>query len=112
MQRSIEAQEKELIQLKREAKLNGGFYVDPEAKLLFSRIRGIHAVHPRTRKILQLLCLRQVFVLRTHGVSHFNADFQWSFSKGEQGNNEYASSGRTICYLWVSQSEECVRADL
>ncbi|OMO76571.1 hypothetical protein CCACVL1_15600 [Corchorus capsularis] len=25
--------EKELIQLKREAKLNGGFYVDPEAKL-------------------------------------------------------------------------------
>ena len=34
-------QEKELIQLKREAKLKGGFYVDPEAKLLFIvRIRG------------------------------------------------------------------------
>lgn len=30
-----------LIQLKREAKLKGGFYVDPEAKLLFIvRIRG------------------------------------------------------------------------
>ncbi|OMO65035.1 NAD-dependent epimerase/dehydratase [Corchorus olitorius] len=54
--------EKELIQLKGEAKLNGGFYVDPEAKLLFIiRIRGIHAMHPRTRKILQLLCLRQIF---------------------------------------------------
>jgi len=34
-------QEKELIRLKREAKLKGGFYVDPEAKLLFIiRIRG------------------------------------------------------------------------
>lgn len=34
-------QEKELISLKREAKLKGGFYVDPEAKLLFIiRIRG------------------------------------------------------------------------
>ncbi|KAG4129837.1 hypothetical protein ERO13_D09G105000v2 [Gossypium hirsutum] len=54
------AQEKELIQLKREARLKGGFYVDPEAKLLFIiRIRGINAMHPRTRKILQLLRLRQ-----------------------------------------------------
>lgn len=34
-------QQKELIQLKREAKLKGGFYVDPEVKLLFIiRIRG------------------------------------------------------------------------
>ncbi|KAG4129841.1 hypothetical protein ERO13_D09G105000v2 [Gossypium hirsutum] len=56
------AQEKELIQLKREARLKGGFYVDPEAKLLFIiRIRGINAMHPRTRKILQLLRLRQIF---------------------------------------------------
>ncbi|GMN43782.1 hypothetical protein TIFTF001_012974 [Ficus carica] len=52
--------EKELIQLKREAKLKGGFYVEPEAKLLFIvRIRGINAMHPKTRKILQLLRLRQ-----------------------------------------------------
>ncbi|XP_022752427.1 60S ribosomal protein L7-4-like isoform X2 [Durio zibethinus] len=59
--KEYEAQEKELIQLKREAKLKGGFYVDPEAKLLFIiRIRGINAMHPRTRKILQLLRLRQV----------------------------------------------------
>ncbi|KAJ1439834.1 Ribosomal protein L7, eukaryotic [Sesbania bispinosa] len=55
-------QQKELIRLKREAKLKGGFYVDPEAKLLFIiRIRGINAMHPKTRKILQLLRLRQIF---------------------------------------------------
>ncbi|XP_078163822.1 large ribosomal subunit protein uL30w-like [Carex rostrata] len=57
-----EAQEKELVQLKREARLKGGFYVSPEAKLLFIvRIRGINAMHPKTRKILQLLRLRQIF---------------------------------------------------
>ncbi|XP_027329384.1 60S ribosomal protein L7-4-like [Abrus precatorius] len=57
-----EEQQKELIRLKREAKLKGGFYVDPEAKLLFIiRIRGINAMHPKTRKILQLLRLRQIF---------------------------------------------------
>ncbi|KAM2917221.1 hypothetical protein FF1_046048 [Malus domestica] len=57
-----EQQEKELIQLKREAKLKGGFYVDPEAKLLFIiRIRGINAIDPKTKKILQLLRLRQIF---------------------------------------------------
>ncbi|XP_011626987.1 60S ribosomal protein L7-2 isoform X1 [Amborella trichopoda] len=55
-------QELELIKLKREAKLKGGFYVNPEAKLLFIiRIRGINAMHPKTRKILQLLRLRQIF---------------------------------------------------
>ncbi|CAI0459983.1 unnamed protein product [Linum tenue] len=55
-------QDKELIRLKREAKLKGGFYVNPEAKLLFIvRIRGINAIDPKTRKILQLLRLRQIF---------------------------------------------------
>ncbi|KAK7255056.1 hypothetical protein RIF29_28458 [Crotalaria pallida] len=55
-------QEKELIRLKREAKLRGGFYVEPEAKLLFIiRIRGINAIDPKTRKILQLLRLRRIF---------------------------------------------------
>ena len=58
-------QERDLIRLKRDAKLRGGFYVDPEAKLLFIiRIRGINDMHPKTRKILQLLRLRQIF----HGV--------------------------------------------
>ncbi|XP_020682723.1 60S ribosomal protein L7-2 [Dendrobium catenatum] len=55
-------QERELIQLKRDARLKGGFYVCPEAKLLFIiRIRGINAMHPKTKKILQLLRLRQIF---------------------------------------------------
>ncbi|KAL5554551.1 hypothetical protein UlMin_041952 [Ulmus minor] len=55
-------QAKELIQLKREAKLQGGFYVEPEAKLLFIvRIRGINAMDPKSKKILQLLRLRQIF---------------------------------------------------
>uniref|UniRef100_A0A2N9G3U4 Ribosomal protein L30 ferredoxin-like fold domain-containing protein n=1 Tax=Fagus sylvatica TaxID=28930 RepID=A0A2N9G3U4_FAGSY len=60
--KEYDEQQKELIQLKREAKLKGGFYVNPEAKLLFIiRIRGINAMHPKTRKILQLLRLRQIF---------------------------------------------------
>ncbi|KAF6163659.1 hypothetical protein GIB67_036119 [Kingdonia uniflora] len=55
-------QQKELIRLKREAKLKGGFYVNPEAKLLFIiRIRGINAMDPKSKKILQLLRLRQIF---------------------------------------------------
>ncbi|KAJ7240114.1 hypothetical protein O6H91_17G088100 [Diphasiastrum complanatum] len=55
-------QELDLIRLKREAKLKGGFYVEPEAKILFViRIRGINDMHPKTRKILQLLRLRQIF---------------------------------------------------
>ncbi|CAL5419189.1 unnamed protein product [Camellia sinensis] len=57
-----EEQQRQLVQLKREARLKGGFYVNPEAKLLFIvRIRGINAMHPKTRKILQLLRLRQIF---------------------------------------------------
>ncbi|CAM6128726.1 unnamed protein product [Calypogeia fissa] len=55
-------EESDLISLKREAKLKGGFYVEAEAKLLFViRIRGINDMHPKTRKILQLLRLRQIF---------------------------------------------------
>ncbi|XP_011626738.1 60S ribosomal protein L7-2 isoform X1 [Amborella trichopoda] len=60
--KEYQEQELELVRLKREAKLKGGFYVSPEAKLLFIiRIRGINAMHPKTRKILQLLRLRQIF---------------------------------------------------
>ncbi|KAL5989417.1 Large ribosomal subunit protein uL30w [Asimina triloba] len=41
--KEYEDQEKELICLKREARLKGGFYVSPEAKLLFIiRIRGVY----------------------------------------------------------------------
>ncbi|XP_047957450.1 60S ribosomal protein L7-4-like [Salvia hispanica] len=66
------AQERELIQLKREARLKGGFYVNPEAKLLFIiRIRGINAMHPTTKKILQLLRLRQVMTHLVNVLLHF-----------------------------------------
>ncbi|KAJ9560916.1 hypothetical protein OSB04_006076 [Centaurea solstitialis] len=60
--KEYEDQQKELIQLKREARLKGGFYVNPEAKMLFIiRIRGINAMDPKSKKILQLLRLRQIF---------------------------------------------------
>ncbi|KAE9604713.1 hypothetical protein Lal_00010894 [Lupinus albus] len=60
--KEYDEQQKELIRLKREAKLKGGFYVDPEAKLLFIiRIRGINGMDPKSRKILQLLRLRRIF---------------------------------------------------
>ena len=48
-------QEKELMQLKREARLKGGFYVSPEAKLLFViRIRGYEAIS--SHLLIRLLC--------------------------------------------------------
>jgi len=54
-------QEKDLVRLKREAKAKNGFYVPAEAKLMFViRIRGLNKVHPKTKKILQLLRLRQI----------------------------------------------------
>jgi len=53
--------ERDLIRLKRQAKSAGNLYVEAEAKLAFvTRIRGINAVAPQTRKILQLLRLRQI----------------------------------------------------
>jgi len=46
---------------KRVAKKNNNFYVEPEAKLAFVvRIRGINGIHPKPRKILQLLRLRRI----------------------------------------------------
>ncbi|KAL0224726.1 hypothetical protein RCL1_002638 [Eukaryota sp. TZLM3-RCL] len=54
--------EKEAITKRREAEANGGFYVPAEAKVAFVvRIRGINDIDPRTRKILYLLRLRQIF---------------------------------------------------
>lgn len=54
-------QEADLIRLRRAAKAKGGFYVEPEAKLVFViRIRGLNGVAPKTRKILQLLRLRRI----------------------------------------------------
>ncbi len=44
------AQESDLIRLKRVAKLEKGFFVEPEAKLAFVvRIRGLNKIHPKVR---------------------------------------------------------------
>eukprot|EP00931_Biecheleriopsis_adriatica_P054398 TRINITY_DN319_c0_g1_i4.p1 TRINITY_DN319_c0_g1~~TRINITY_DN319_c0_g1_i4.p1 ORF type:complete len:279 (+),score=90.06 TRINITY_DN319_c0_g1_i4:71-838(+) len=52
---------KELVSLRREAKVNGNFFVEPEAKLLFVvRIVGIIKLSPKPRKVLQLLRLKQL----------------------------------------------------
>ena len=50
-------QEKDLIRLKREAKKNNGFYVEPEGKLAFVvRIRGINDMHPKVPDTQLSLC--------------------------------------------------------
>lgn len=50
-----------LIELKRAAKAEGKLYKPADSKILFVvRIRGINRVSPKTKKILQLLRLRQV----------------------------------------------------
>jgi large subunit ribosomal protein L7e len=54
-------QQRDAIRLKRQARKFGNFYVEGEPKLAFViRIRGVNQVHPRARKILQLLRLRQI----------------------------------------------------
>jgi large subunit ribosomal protein L7e len=53
--------EKSLIRMKRQAKNNGNFFIEAQAKVLFVvRIRGINRTSPKTQKILQLLRLRQI----------------------------------------------------
>merc|ERR1712216_938254 len=55
------SQENDLVRLKRQAKKAGNIYVEDEAKLAFVvRIRGINGMHPKTKKIMQLLRLRQI----------------------------------------------------
>merc|ERR1712060_395719 len=55
------ANEKQLVDLRREAKLGGNFFVEPEAKLIFIvRIVGIIKMSPKPRKVLQLLRLLQI----------------------------------------------------
>jgi len=54
-------QQKAELALRREAKKAGNYYVPDEPKLAFVvRIRGINKIHPRPRKVLQLLRLRQI----------------------------------------------------
>merc|ERR1712070_118760 len=50
-----------LIRQRRQAKAIGNYFCEPEAKLMFViRIRGMCDMHPKTKKILQLLRLRQI----------------------------------------------------
>merc|ERR1712213_124134 len=59
--REYKAKESDLLRLRRQAKKNGNYYVEPEPKLAFVlRIRGINGMHPRPRKVLQLFRLRQI----------------------------------------------------
>lgn len=59
--REYHAKERSELRARRQAKNAGNFYIAPEAKVLFVvRIRGIMNVAPKTKKILQLLRLRQI----------------------------------------------------
>merc|ERR1712154_680615 len=59
--REYKAKESDLLRLRRQAKKQGNYYVEPEPKLAFVlRIRGINGLHPRPRKVLQLFRLRQI----------------------------------------------------
>mmetsp|Transcript_6811 Transcript_6811/g.17557 ORF Transcript_6811/g.17557 Transcript_6811/m.17557 type:complete len:243 (-) Transcript_6811:1072-1800(-) len=53
--------ERDVVRLKRQARKAGNFYVEPEAKVaILVRIKGINAVAPKVRKVLQLFRLRQI----------------------------------------------------
>merc|ERR1719159_2016940 len=53
--------QKSLVDLRRQAKAEGNFFVEPEAKLIFcTRIAGINKMAPKPRKILHLLRLMQL----------------------------------------------------
>merc|ERR1711935_684221 len=55
------SQESSLVRQRRQAKAAGNYFCEPEAKLMFViRIRGMCDMHPKTKKILQLLRLRQI----------------------------------------------------
>jgi large subunit ribosomal protein L7e len=55
------AQQKELVNLKRQARADNSFYVPAESKIaLIVRIRGINHLAPQVKKILQLFRLRQI----------------------------------------------------
>jgi len=55
------SQENAVIRSKRQAKNTANFYIPDESKVVFVvRIRGINRMAPKTKKILQLLRLRQI----------------------------------------------------
>merc|ERR1712139_526035 len=59
--REYRALAKQRVRMHRQAKAAGNHFVDGEAKLMFVvRIRGLADMHPKTKKILQLMRLRQM----------------------------------------------------
>ncbi|KAI9498744.1 ribosomal protein L30, ferredoxin-like fold domain-containing protein [Zychaea mexicana] len=59
--REYEAAERKEIDLHRQAKANGSYYVPAQPKLAFVvRIRGINNIPPKPRKVMQLLRLLQI----------------------------------------------------
>ncbi|KAG0242545.1 60S ribosomal protein L7 [Actinomortierella wolfii] len=59
--REYRAKERDEIRLRRQAKAAGNFYVPAQPKLAFViRIKGIHNIAPKPRKVLQLLRLLQI----------------------------------------------------
>ncbi|KAI9259666.1 ribosomal protein L30, ferredoxin-like fold domain-containing protein [Phascolomyces articulosus] len=59
--REYQTSERQLVDLKRQAKANGSYYVSAQAKLLLVvRIRGINNIPPKPRKVLQLFRLLQI----------------------------------------------------
>merc|ERR1719450_1580081 len=60
-EKEYSAAQQQLVDLRREAKLGGNFFVEPEPKLIFIiRIVGIIKLSPKPRKVLQLLRLKQL----------------------------------------------------
>jgi len=54
--------ERSIVRARRQAANAGNFFVEPAAKVAFViRIRGINAISPTPKKVLQLLRLRQIF---------------------------------------------------
>jgi large subunit ribosomal protein L7e len=59
--KEYQAQQKQLVDLRRQARADNSFYVPAEPKVaLVIRIRGINHLAPQVRKILQLFRLRQI----------------------------------------------------
>ena len=59
--KDFQAQQKQLVDLRRQARADNSFYVPAEPKVaLVVRIRGINHLAPQVKKILQLFRLRQI----------------------------------------------------
>jgi len=56
-----ETEKKALVEARRNARITGNFYREPDSKLIFViRLKGLNNLTPKTKKVMQLLRLRQV----------------------------------------------------